>query len=69
VGVQKITCGSPIFGCHGDTLHDPNGGTLGYGDTHTAGQITCGSEPSGVTGTNSSTGHFFGISRESYELG
>jgi hypothetical protein len=33
------------------------------------GAITCDSEPSGVTCTNSSTGHFFRVSRESYELG
>jgi hypothetical protein len=43
--------------------------TLAYGQTHTAGTITCGSEPSGVTCTDASTGHFFRVSRESYELG
>jgi len=31
--------------------------------------MTCDSEPSGMTCTDSSTGHFFRISRESYQLG
>jgi hypothetical protein len=43
--------------------------TLAYGQTHTIGTITCDSEPSGVTCTDSSTGHYFRISRESYQLG
>ena len=43
--------------------------TLDYGQTHTVGTITCDSEPSGVTCTDSSTGHFFRVSRESYQLG
>ena len=43
--------------------------TLAYGQTHTVGTITCGSAPSGVTCTDTSTGHFFRVSRESYELG
>lgn len=43
--------------------------TLAYGETHTVGAITCASEPSGVSCTDSSTGHFFRVSRESYQLG
>ena len=43
--------------------------TLGYGQTRTAGTITCDSEPSGVTCTDTGTGHFFRVSRESYQLG
>ncbi len=42
--------------------------TLPYGQTHTVGTITCGSAPSGVTCTDTTTGHFFRISRDSYEL-
>jgi hypothetical protein len=42
---------------------------LGYGQTQSAGSITCDSEPSGVTCTDSSTGHFFRVSRDSYQLG
>jgi hypothetical protein len=43
--------------------------TLAYGQTRSIGAITCASEPSGVTCTDSSTGHFFRVSRDSYELG
>jgi uncharacterized repeat protein (TIGR04076 family) len=43
--------------------------TLDYGHTKSAGSITCDSEPSGVTCTDSSTGHFFRVSRDSYQLG
>ena len=43
--------------------------TLDYGQTLSVGTITCDSETSGVTCTDSSTGHFFRISRESYQLG
>jgi hypothetical protein len=43
--------------------------TLDYGQTRSVGVMTCVSEPSGVTCTNTSTGHFFRVSRDSYELG
>jgi hypothetical protein len=42
---------------------------LDYGQTRSIGPITCDSEPSGVTCTDSSTGHFFRVSQESYQLG
>ena len=63
---------APCLGAHMRQLPDPRLGnfpTLGYGQTHTVGAITCDSEPSGVTCTDSSTGHFFQVSRESYQLG
>jgi len=43
--------------------------TLNYGQTRSFGAITCDSEPTGVTCTDTSTGHFFRVSRDSYELG
>jgi hypothetical protein len=43
--------------------------TLDYGQTRSLGTITCDSEPSGVTCTDSSTGHFFRVSGDSYQLG
>lgn len=43
--------------------------TLDYGQKRSVGTITCASEPSGVTCTDTSTGHFFRLSRESYQLG
>jgi hypothetical protein len=43
--------------------------TLDYGQTRNLDAITCGSEPIGITCTDSSTGHYFRISRESYDAG
>ena len=42
---------------------------LDYGQTQSAGVMTCDSEPSGMTCTDSSTSHFFRVSRESYQFG
>jgi hypothetical protein len=42
---------------------------LDYGQKRSIGAITCGSEPSGMTCTDASTGHFFRMSSESYDLG
>jgi hypothetical protein len=47
----------------------PSSQKLDYGQTYSRGAMTCESEPSGVTCTDTVTGHFFRISRESYELG
>jgi hypothetical protein len=57
------------FSCAADTLHHLGLATLNYGQTRSAGAITCDSQPSGVRCTDSSSGHFFRVSRESYELG
>jgi hypothetical protein len=62
----------PCLGAHMRQLPDHRLGnfpTLGYGQTHTVGAITSDSEPPGVRCTDSSTGHFFFDSRESYQLG
>jgi hypothetical protein len=42
---------------------------LGYGQTRSLGALTCDSEPLGMTCTDGGTGHFFRISRDSYEVG
>jgi hypothetical protein len=68
---------APVSHCHGDTIvptHSspgpiPEVPILGYGQTRAVGTITCDSEASGVTCTDSSTGHFFRMSREANELG
>src|SRR5918995_4902331 len=39
---------------------------LDYGQSRSFGAITCESQPSGVTCTDTSTGHFFRVSRQSY---
>ena len=63
--------GLPTWGCYSGSgpLGGPHESTLEYGQTLSVGPITCDSEPSGVTCTGSSTGHFFRVSRESYQLG
>jgi hypothetical protein len=43
--------------------------TLGFGETRSLGTVTCSSQPVGMTCTDASSGHFFRVSRESYELG
>jgi hypothetical protein len=59
---------APALNCHTDTLRGTAPPTLPYGTSRAAGQINCDSAPSGVTCTDAGTGHFFRISRESYEL-
>ncbi|MCV7075985.1 DUF6636 domain-containing protein [Mycobacterium szulgai] len=59
----------PSLGCQGGVIVDPPPPTLDYGQTRSVGTITCDVEPSGVTCTDSSTGHFLRLSRDSYQLG
>ena len=59
----------PSLGCQGGVIVDPPPPTLDYGQTRSVGTITCDVEPSGVTCTDSSTGHFLHLSRDSYLLG
>jgi hypothetical protein len=55
--------------CHGDTLRVPGEATLNYGQTISAGSITCASDPAGMKCTDNSSGHFFQVSKDSYNLG
>jgi hypothetical protein len=55
--------------CHGDTLRVPGEPTLNYGQTASAGTLTCASEESGIKCTDSSSGHYFRVSRDSFNLG
>ena len=41
---------------------------LPFGESLTAGQLTCTSTPSGITCTDAGTGNYFEMSRESYEI-
>jgi hypothetical protein len=66
----SLTQGNPAqMVCQGGVLTVPPMPTLDYGQTRSVGAITCDSEPSGMTCTDSSTGHFFRASRDSYQLG
>jgi hypothetical protein len=47
----------------------PEAPILDYGQADSHGAITCVSEPPGLTCSDTATGHFFRVSRESYELG
>ncbi|GFG68042.1 hypothetical protein MKUB_55320 [Mycobacterium kubicae] len=58
-----------IIECHGDTLKVPGEPTLNYGQTVSAGTVTCSSEQSGVRCTDTASGHYFRVSRDSYNLG
>ena len=54
--------------CRNDTLISTEEFTLDYGQSHTVGPLTCTSAPSGTTCADVDTGHYFRVSRESYEL-
>lgn len=59
----------PVLSCHGDTLRSAGLQRLDYSETAFSGAIRCSIESAGVTCTDTTTGHFFQLSRESYELG
>ena len=66
----RLDAGKPAaMSCHGDTLRVPGEPTLDYGQTTSAGTLSCQSELSGMRCTDSSTGHYFRISRDSFDLG
>ena len=67
--VGLLQGGPAKLDCHSDTLFGGNAATLPYGATETLGPITCSSEPAGMTCRDSSSGHFFSLSRDSYRLG
>lgn len=50
-------------------LHRPGLWTLAYGQSLAAGAITCDSDTDGMTCTDATTGHYFRVARESYEIG
>jgi hypothetical protein len=60
--------GAAVVGCYGQEFPVAET-TLGYGQSRSLGTITCDSEYTGMTCTDSSTGHYFRVSRDTYELG
>lgn len=66
--VTLVQGGWPAFTCHTDTTRDPRLPVLAYGESRSVANLTCASAPDGVTCTDTGTGHFFRISRESFEL-
>ncbi|MBV9513460.1 MAG: hypothetical protein JO280_05365 [Mycobacteriaceae bacterium] len=61
--------GVPHLDCVGNVLVLPPLQTLEYGQAMSLGAITCASEPSEMTCTDTSSGRFFRVSPDSYELG
>jgi len=54
--------------CSSDTLRGSDMPTLSYGSAWSVNPLSCDSEPSGMTCTDRGTGHYFRVSRDSYEL-
>lgn len=54
--------------CHGDTVRGPGYPVLQYGQTRSLNSIACESQQAGITCTDNSTGHYFRLARDSYEL-
>jgi hypothetical protein len=52
-----------------DVMQQDATSALDYGQTRSIGVMTCDSEPSGVTCTDNSSGYYFRVSHESYQLG
>jgi hypothetical protein len=55
--------------CRGDSPRVLVQPTLDYGRTISAGTITCDNEPTGLKCTDTSSGHFFQLSKNAYNLG
>lgn len=56
------------IGCYGQEMPAPQE-TVGYGQGRVLGTLVCVSESTGMTCTDASTGHYFRVSRETYQLG
>jgi hypothetical protein len=54
--------------CHTDTMRGSNDPVLDYGQSLSAGSITCRSEQAGIVCSDSKTQHGFSLSRDSYTL-
>jgi hypothetical protein len=61
--------GTAVAGCYGQEFGPGPFPTLEYGQSRFFGTLTCVSEYTGMTCTDSSTGHYFTVSRDGYELG
>jgi hypothetical protein len=67
---------APVSDCHNDTIRpsysspgpNPDVPILAFGQSKSAGTITCGSAPTGITCIDFSTGHYFRMSNDSNEI-
>jgi hypothetical protein len=66
----NLAAGNPgTIACRGGSLRVPVQPALDYGQTISAGTITCEDQPWGLKCTDTSSGHFFQIGRGAYNLG
>jgi hypothetical protein len=54
--------------CHSDSLVDGTAAVLQFGQSRSLKSISCTSGPDGMTCRDSSSGHYFRVAKESYEL-
>jgi len=64
----QVGSGSGSFVCAGDTTQNPSAPKLAYGTASEKENFSCVSRESGITCTNTSSGHGFFISRQSYRV-
>lgn len=67
-GLEVGTAGSGRFVCAGDTVSNPASAKLAYGVATQVSGFECVSRSTGMTCTNSATGHGFILSVQSYKL-
>lgn len=67
-GVELTGAHAGQIVCAGDTTLDPSAPVLAYGQSSRAGPVLCQSSETGVTCTNTATGHGFFLARASYRL-
>ena len=59
---------APEMVCNSDTILAATYPVLQYGQTRSFNPITCESQEAGITCTDTRTGHYFRLARDSYEL-
>jgi hypothetical protein len=67
-GLEVNRSSAGAFVCAGDTAMDPGAPKLAYGSASVEGPFRCVSTTTGMTCTNTTTGHGFFISIQSYRL-
>jgi hypothetical protein len=67
-GLVVSGSGPAQFVCAGDTAMDPSAPKLAYGSESVEGSFKCASATTGMTCTNTDTGHGFFISIQSYRM-
>ncbi|MFV8316123.1 DUF6636 domain-containing protein [Mycobacterium sp. 23] len=54
--------------CHSDSVRGAGYAVLEYGQSRSLNSVTCESQESGITCTDKASGHYFQLSRDTYEL-